>query len=148
MAFPIQFFLRNNIYGDISRVILNPAPGTAAPVPMPQNFADPVRDIGTAALVKSIVRWTTQAAEALKLLTKRITSALNAGSVPGALLEEVENAKKKWLDTAPNNPSIVNQIKKVHVNLLEGGKRIIYPLRLRGGDRVIKVKGRVAPGAE
>ncbi len=150
-AFPIRFIWGNYLLGDVLRVVFNFATGTATPLPpLPLTYADPIRDPGVSALVKSGVSLANKAIAGLTDLTGRVQSALDAGVIPAALYQEVEDAKTKLLDvvTLPTGQSRVNNVRRVKVNLIEGGRRIIYPVRLRGTRGSDTITSRVDPGAE
>ena len=150
---PLNFSAQDFLYSDFFRVIYDSATGSVTPVPMPVTYADPIRDPGVANLVSAGVRWASQATDALNNMTSNITQALNAGSLPASLYQEIEDTRKKWVDqnagmlggapvtSAPLAP-------KASVNLIEGGKRIVFPVRLRVGNRMTKESSRVDPGAE
>ncbi len=148
IAFPLRFNAQDYFIGDFFRAVLDFAAGTATAVPMPLTYADPIRDIGVSSLVSTGVRLATKAAEGLESITSTITSALDAGIVPASLYEEIEKAKKEWVDAPLGDTKKLNQIRRARVNLIEGGTRIIYPVHLRVGNRAIKIKSRIDPGAE
>ncbi len=148
-AFPLRFTAQDYVYSDFFRAVLNFATGTVTPVPMPLTYADPIRDIGVASLVKTGVQLANKAAEGLKRITESVTNALDAGVIPASLYQEIESAKQAWVDASIDLGQVKTlQIRKVRVNLIEGGKRIIYPVRLRAGNHETKVKSRIDPGAE